>query len=79
MVVYYITTGILLCLICGVIWAWKNDIKNWNGGKCSCGGSWESFDTDSQGGRGYACRKCNERYIWISYPRVENNVYETTI
>lgn len=41
--------------------------KKFNNGICSeCGGKWEHFDTDSQGGRGYRCLECN-RYIWISY------------
>ena len=34
--------------------------------KCKCGGDWEYFDTDSQGGRGYECNKCG-RVIWISW------------
>jgi tRNA(Ile2) C34 agmatinyltransferase TiaS len=37
-----------------------------NNGKCSCGGLFEYFDTDSQGGRGYSCKKCHKT-LWISY------------
>lgn len=44
--------------------------RDWNGGQCrKCGGGWEYFDTDSQGGRGYKC-KCGE-HIWISYPLID--------
>ena len=40
--------------------------KKWNHGRCKeCNDSWQSFDTDSQGGRGYKCG-CG-RHIWISY------------
>lgn len=42
--------------------------KEWNSGFCKCGGIWELFDVDSQGGRGYNCPKCNS-YIWISWLR----------
>lgn len=45
----------------------KKEKKNWNNGYCSeCGSKWVHFDSDSQGGRGYHCPKC-DRYIWISY------------
>jgi len=42
----------------------------WNKGKCICGSKWESFDVDSQGCRGYKCRKC-DRTIWISHPFID--------
>ena len=43
-----------------------SDAKAWNGGICpSCGNQWESFDMDSQGGRGYKC-ECGSG-VWISY------------
>lgn len=31
---------------------------------CSCGGNYEYFDTDSQGGCGYMCDKCGKT-IWL--------------
>ena len=57
----------LTLLVGGAIWAWRQDDRDWNGGAChECGDWWESFDMDSQGGRGYRCG-CG-RSIWISYP-----------
>jgi len=42
------------------------EAKDWNHGRCKeCNDSWDRFDTDSQGGRGYKCGCGN--MIWISY------------
>jgi len=42
------------------------DRTSWNGGICKQNGeSWEYFDTDSQGGRGY---KARNYHTWISWP-----------
>lgn len=39
--------------------------QEWNGGRCDkCGGPWQHFDTDSQGGLGY---KCGCFHIWLSW------------
>ena len=48
----------------GALW----ERHDWHGGRCpACGHPWRYFDTDSQGGRGYACDGC-EKTIWISWP-----------
>ncbi len=40
--------------------------RAWNNGICRQNGqSWQLFDCDSQGGRGY---KAGDQTIWISYP-----------
>jgi len=45
--------------------------KLWNKGKCpDCNKKWRYFDTDSQGGKGYTCDKC-DRTIWISWPFID--------
>lgn len=45
--------------------------KAFNNGFCpECGSRLEYFDTDSQGGRGYCCRKCNY-HTWVSYDTVD--------
>lgn len=57
----------LAIVVGGVVWARNEEKKAWNGGVCAkCGGKWQSFDTDSQGGRGYNCAS-NKHTIWISY------------
>ena len=41
--------------------------KDFNKGICPrCGGKLHLFDTDSQGGRGYCCHKC-QYFTWISW------------
>ena len=53
------------CLLASKIESWL-----WNGGHCrKCGHSWEYFDTDSQGGRGYWCK--NRHTVWVSWPGVD--------
>lgn len=47
-----------------------SEAKKYNNGVCPlCGGDIEHFDTDSQGGRGYCCKKCRKYYIWASWFR----------
>ena len=60
-------------IICGfLVWigliltAVFYDYKEYNHGRCKCGGKWKYFDTDSQGGDGYYCDKCG-KVIWISW------------
>lgn len=43
-----------------------SDRKTYNNGYCKCGGAWNYFDTDSQGGDGYYCENCG-KVIWISW------------
>jgi len=58
---------LILLAVIGVIYmARRREQHEWNNGKCECGGLWEYFDTDSQGGRGYKCPEC-DNHIWISY------------
>jgi len=47
----------------------KSERKSWNNGICpKCGENLTHFDTDSQGGEGWGCDKCN--YItWVSYKK----------
>ena len=59
----------LILVLCGIIWAYMHERKEWNGGYCrKHKKKWRHFDNDSQGGRGYTDGKC---YIWISYPNLE--------
>lgn len=61
---------ILAIMVLGGFVAWHSEKKDWNHGFCSeCNEPWESFDRDSQGGRGYKCG-CG-KHIWISYPGVD--------
>ena len=63
----YLTILIILILVIGCLLARHYEKRDWNRGVCTCGkGWWQSFDTDSQGGRGYKCTAC-ARHIWISY------------
>ena len=57
----------MLFFIGGAVLCRHLEKKEWNNGKCTnCGTEWKNFDTDSQGGRGYSCPKC-DKTIWISY------------
>lgn len=40
--------------------------REYNNGKCKCGGDWEYFATDSQGGVGYECSNCG-KVVWHSW------------
>ncbi len=44
----------------------RYEIRQWNGGRHTCGQPWQHFGNDSQGGRGYVCRSC-DACTWISY------------
>ena len=49
------------------------EAKAFNNGICkNCGEKLVNFDMDSQGGRGYTCRKCNYT-CWISYNSVDKD------
>lgn len=45
---------------------WYFERKRYNRGVCNCGENLKYFDTDSQGGRGYTCKKCNYT-TWVSW------------
>jgi hypothetical protein len=63
--------GVLSFFLGMGITGWIIENKSWNGGICpECQNLWEHFDNDSQGGRGYVCRKCS-KYIWISWPWID--------
>ncbi|UXR28949.1 hypothetical protein [Bacillus paranthracis] len=47
----------------------KAEREAYNGGKCACGGTWRTFDMDSQGGTGLKCTKC-KRYLWTSWVKI---------
>lgn len=50
----------------GIIWAWRDEGREWNNGTCRANGlPWEHRDTDSQGGRMY---RAGDITTWISYP-----------
>ena len=49
------------------------EIKEFNNGKCECGGKFETFDTDSQGGTGWICNKCNNS-MWTSWVKPEKYI-----
>jgi predicted RNA-binding Zn-ribbon protein involved in translation (DUF1610 family) len=56
--------AVLMLLIMIARW---NEAKDYNHGICpKCGNKLQFVDEDSQGGRGYVCRKCG--YVtWCSY------------
>ena len=65
--------GILICLVIflvivvGMTVTRNHEKKEYNNGICpKCGGRLIYFDSDSQGGRGYNCDKCNN-FVWVSY------------
>jgi hypothetical protein len=63
----FVAMGIMILLFGGLVhWAYNQEKREWNDGKCLCGERWQYFDTDSQGGRGYKCVKCKND-VWISY------------
>ena len=47
-------------------WAASRERRIWNNGIAPSGLPWDRFDTDSQGGRGYADGFGN--FCWISWP-----------
>lgn len=58
---------ILLVIIVGMAVTRNHEKKEYNNGICTkCGGNLRYFDSDSQGGRGYNCDKCNN-FVWVSY------------
>lgn len=61
---------LIICLVLPIVGILL-ERKDWNKGRCpECGKEWGYFATDSQGGRGCACKEC-ERVIWISYPWID--------
>ena len=58
---------LLVCVYVGV----SIETKSYNGQICpKCGRQMERFDTNSQGHRGYICRKCWYA-TWVSYKCVD--------
>ena len=54
------------------------ETKGFNNGICKrCGNKLRYFDTDSQGGRGYTCDKCDYT-TWVSYERVDRKFREVS-
>ena len=70
--VMVLIVAMLIFIISGIIAA-KIEEKNFNNGVCSnCNSKLINFDRDSQGGRGYTCKKCDYT-TWVSYNRVDKN------
>ncbi len=69
---YFVVFGIVMfALFGGSIIGITLEKKGYNGGRCPrCGKKLVYFDTDSQGGRGYTCRRCNYT-TWVSYSCVD--------
>ena len=66
----FVMVLIVLLLFMPVI-AIRFERKWFNKGVCpDCGEPLHYFDTDSQGGRGYLCNKCNY-HCWVSYNCVD--------
>ena len=66
MIGIYLGIFVLVVMFIGGQWQRGYEKRKWNNGICpECHSIWESFDMDSQGGRGYKCACAN--YIWISY------------
>lgn len=67
MIMNIICIIIILFVLVGCLYGHYSEAKDFNNGICpKCGNKLEYFDTDSQGGRGYCCRKC-EYYTWVSW------------
>lgn len=67
-------TVVVVLIICIIIisiisaFGYYTDYISFNNGKCiRCGYPLELFDKDSQGGRGYKCKKCGFQ-VWASWP-----------
>jgi hypothetical protein len=62
--IFLATVGVFLFVM---FLARQSEKSRWNEGiHKDCGGKWEHFDNDSQGGRGYSCDECDYS-TWISY------------
>ena len=62
--------GIVVLIVIFIIGIFSEK-KDYNNGICpKCNQRLHHFDTDSQGGRGYICDKCNYT-TWISYPFID--------
>ena len=72
-VLLFIVILILLVIFLPIGETWEK--RDFNNGMCPhCSTSLRCFDTDSQGGRGYVCDKCNYT-TWVSYNCVDKNYY----
>lgn len=61
---------VVMIIICGLIEE-HMERKRFNKGICpKCNAKLVCFDTDSQGGRGYICRKCNYT-TWVNYTHID--------
>jgi hypothetical protein len=61
---------IVLGIVLGIIGV-SSEKERFNNGRCpECNNDFEFIGYDSQGGRGYCCRKC-EHFTWVSYPSVD--------
>lgn len=66
---------IMIWVITGIL-AKRSEAKRFNGGKCvRCGHDLRHFDTDSQGGNGYACDHC-DYHCWVSYHSVDRHYHD---
>lgn len=64
---------LVVLIIFGILGGMYLEYKSFNKGICpKCGKHLIHFDTDSQGGRGYCCRKC-VYFTWISYDWIDRN------
>jgi hypothetical protein len=62
----WVPVTILIIAFVGAFFVAVEEHKVFNRGKCSCGGNWDSFDRDSQGGTGWICDECGV-HIWTSW------------
>ena len=68
--------SILLAYAALLIIAIHSERKWFNNGICpKCGARLKYFDTDSQGGRGYTCEKCNY-CTWVSWNTVDKKYWK---
>lgn len=67
-VAFILAGAFLVVMLVGGFLQDRWERRQFNNGICAdCGDTWQGFDTDSQGGRGYVCRTCKQ-YLWVSYP-----------
>lgn len=73
MLFVYILFAMLLAAIIGSFISTTIEKKEFNKGVCNmCGARLRLFDTDSHGGRGYTCDKCQYK-VWVSYYSVDGD------
>ena len=70
---YILLITIVLTLMAMALHSRHKEVKEFNNGKCKCGGKFETFGMDSQGGTGWNCNKCDNS-MWTSWVKVRKYI-----